>query len=63
MQNGRQSDAMGREGNAMPALDDRRYTDVNSGSRLVLDDTTIYEIDLDCYQCMTEQERREAGLE
>lgn len=32
-------------------------------SRLVLDDTTIYEVDLDCYECMTEQERREAGLE
>ena len=30
---------------------------------LVLDDTTIYEVDLECYRNMSEEERRAAGLE
>jgi hypothetical protein len=30
---------------------------------LVVDDTTIYELDVNCYQCMTPKERRQAGLE
>lgn len=47
MQNGGQPDTAEREENV----------------RLVVDDTTIYEVDLDCYQCMTRQERREAGLD
>lgn len=36
---------------------------IRSGSRLIVDDTTIYEVDLDCYECMSSRERREAGLE
>lgn len=46
MQNGRELNAEEREKNV----------------RLVVDDTTIYEVDLDCCQCMTEQERQEAGV-
>lgn len=27
-------------------------------TKVVVDDTTIYEIDLNCYHCLSEQERR-----
>lgn len=27
-------------------------------TKVVVDDTTIYEIDLNCYDCLSEQERR-----
>ncbi len=46
MQNGEQQDTEEREENTC----------------LVVDDTTIYEVDLDCCQCLTEQERRKAGV-
>lgn len=26
-------------------------------TRLVIDDTTIYEIDMECYQCLSEQDK------
>lgn len=26
-------------------------------TRLIVDDTTIYEVDMDCYSCLTEEER------
>lgn len=28
-------------------------------TKVVVDDTTIYEIDLNCYDCLSEQERQE----
>ena len=27
-------------------------------TRIVVDDTTIYEVDLNCYHCLSEQERQ-----
>lgn len=26
-------------------------------SKLIVDDSTIYEVDLECFQCLTEEER------
>lgn len=34
---------------------DREWYD--SDTRLVIDDTTIYEIDMNCYQCLSEREK------
>lgn len=27
-------------------------------TKVIIDDTTIYEVDLNCYHCLSEQERR-----
>lgn len=29
----------------------------DSNTRLVIDDTTIYEIDIECYQCLSEEDK------
>ncbi|MCH5252853.1 MAG: hypothetical protein J1F22_07750 [Lachnospiraceae bacterium] len=31
----------------------------DSSTRLVVDETTIYEVDMDCYRCLSEREREE----
>ncbi|MCH5264723.1 MAG: hypothetical protein J1F02_02410 [Lachnospiraceae bacterium] len=31
----------------------------DSATRLVVEDTTIYEVDMECYQCLSEQEKEE----
>lgn len=28
-------------------------------TRLIVDDTTIYEVDMDCYNCLPEEEREQ----
>ena len=28
-------------------------------TRLIVDDTTIYEVDMECYSCMPEEERKQ----
>lgn len=32
--------------------------EMREDTKVVIDDTTIYEIDLNCYHCLSEQERR-----
>lgn len=35
-----------------------RKNEMREDTKVVVDDTTIYEIDLNCYDCLSEQERR-----
>lgn len=32
--------------------------DFNYGNGLIIDDNTIYEVDLNCYKCLQEEKRR-----
>ncbi len=42
-------------------MEQNRQTDSNT--RLVLDETTIYEVDLECCRRLSEEEKREAGVD
>lgn len=35
----------------------RNSEQYDSNTRLVIDDTTIYEIDMECYQCLSERDK------
>ncbi len=39
-----------------------RTRQADSDTWLILDDTSVYEVDLECYRCLTEEERQKAGL-
>lgn len=35
----------------------RQYEKNNPDTKVIVDDTTIYEVDMECYSCLTDREK------